>query len=95
MRGAEGVVLLGVEAQDVAGRGAAGAAGALVAEAWLMRPMWRVAGRSRASAGDAGEAAVDDGGDAVDGDGALGDVGGEDDFALRWRARRRGPDRRG
>ena len=35
--------------------------------------------------GDAGEAGVDDRGDAVDGDGALCDVGGEDEFGLRGR----------
>jgi hypothetical protein len=32
-------------------------------------------------AGDAGDAAVDDVADAIDGDAGLGDVGGDDDFA--------------
>src|SRR5436309_9534371 len=38
---------------------------------------------ARVVAGDAREAAVDDGGDAVDGERGFGDVGGEDDFAAR------------
>ena len=74
------------EPEDLAGGGAAGAAGTLrgggLADAADLKRGKAGPGRL---GGDAGEAAVDDGGDAFDGDGTFGDVGGEDELGLRGR----------
>jgi hypothetical protein len=71
-----------VEADGAAGSGAAGAAGALVGGGLTdaANLEGREAGPGGVS-GDAGEAAVDDRADVLDGDGAFGDVGGEDYLA--------------
>ena len=83
MGGAAEEVFERVEADDAAGAGASGASGAL-GGAGLADADDGELGESGvdAVAGDAGEAGIDDGGDAVDGEGAFGDVGGEDRFAL-------------
>ena len=84
VRGAQAKVFFGVQAQDEAGAGAACSTGALagggLADATDFEGGKACPGRG---GGDACEAGVDDGGDAVDGDGGLGDVGGEDDLATR------------
>jgi hypothetical protein len=67
--------------------GTSGASGALVGGG-LADPADLQRGQARPGgvAGNAGEAAIDDGGDAFDGDGTFGDVGGEDDFGLGGRS---------
>ena len=93
--GAAVKILQRIKPDDAARRGARGTAGALrggcLADA---RDFERGQSGPRRIARDARQAAVDYRGDAVDGDGAFGDVGGKNHFSLRRRARRRDPARR-
>ena len=85
-------VRLRVEAEADAGPGAPGAPGALrrAGPADGLDAQRREAAPGRVG-GHAGEARVDDRGDAVDRDRGLGDVGGEDELPLRRRGAPRGP----
>ena len=81
--GAVGVLVARPEAEAEARGGAAGAAGALVGGgAADLLDEQGVDAAIRVVARDAGQAAVNDEADAVNGEGGFGDVGGDDDFAL-------------